>query len=80
MIRNIVKIMISVSLLFIFSCGKSGSDSIPKDGFSMQEEGALLKKAPEEKSESISIVPFGTKINITDKATSGGNATWYKIK
>lgn len=78
--RYIFTALICLSVFFIFSCGKSGSDSLPKDAYSTQEEGALLKKTPDEKSENVSIVPFGTKITITDKAPSSGDASWYKIK
>jgi len=78
--RYILTALICASVFFIFSCGKSGSDSLPKDAYSTQEDGALLKKSPDEKSENISIVPFGAKVTITDKAPSGGNASWYKIK
>jgi len=78
--RSFFTVLFLLSVLFVVSCGKGGSDSIPREAFSSQEEGALLKKTADEKSESISIVPFGTKINISEKATSEGNVTWYKIK
>jgi hypothetical protein len=66
--------------MMFFSCGKSGSDSIPREAFSTQVEGTLLKKTPDEKSESISIIPFGTKITLSDKSPSAGNVLWYKTK
>lgn len=78
--RAILIILLGVSLLFVFSCGKSGNESLPRDGYSSLEEGALLKKTPDEKSESISIVPFGTKITLSEKAPSSGDILWYKIK
>lgn len=78
--RDIVIALLIASVLFSFSCGKSGSDTLPRDGYSTQEEGAILKLAPDDNSKSVSIVPFGTKITLTEKAPSTGNPAWYKIK
>ncbi len=78
--RIIFTALLCVSVMMIFSCGKSGSESLPRDGYSIQEDGAALKRNPDEKSESISVVPFGTKIILSEKAPAGGDVSWYKIK
>jgi len=78
--RKVFLLFLCASVFLSLSCGKSGSESLPKEGYSIQEDGALLKRTPDEKAESVSIVPFGTKITLSDKAPAEGNAAWYKIK
>lgn len=76
----IFAVFLIASMAFIFSCGKGGGESLPRDVYGSVDEGAVVKRTPDDKSESISIIPFGTKITLTEKTPADGNAAWYKIK
>ncbi len=78
--RYIFAALIIASFLFVFSCSRSGSESLPRDGYNTIEEGTLVKRAPDDKSESISIIPFGAKVTLAEKSSSTGDVSWYRIK
>ncbi len=78
--QYIFAVLLITSVAFIFSCGKGGGESLPRDVYGSVDEGTVVKRAPDDKSESVSMIPFGTKITLTEKSPAEGNAVWYKIK
>ncbi|HOP28707.1 MAG TPA: hypothetical protein P5120_10505 [Spirochaetota bacterium] len=78
--REILTVILAVVVVFISSCGKSGSEKFPAAGYVNLEEGALLQQKPEEKSGIISIVPFGSKLNLKEKSPASGDAAWYRTE
>lgn len=68
------------ALTFISACGKSGSDSVPGDGYGIDSGGAVIRSAPEEGSGRLGVVPPGAHVKVSGRSPESGDASWYKAE
>jgi hypothetical protein len=82
--KNRINILLLAALLiFTFSCKDKGSDPLPREAYSSNTEGIIMKSAPDSKSEKITVIPFAEKVTLTESSVKDKSASgekWYKTE
>lgn len=79
-------ILASILLISIPSCKEKATEVLPRDAFSQNPEGIIMKSSPDVKSSMVAVVPFGEKITLTESSdqamssSTGDKTRWYKIQ
>jgi len=81
------KIILIAALLLvpIISCKDKVTDTLPREAYSHNPEGVVMKSAPDVKSQMVSVIPFAEKITLTEnsdkiKSSSTDKTKWYKTE
>ncbi len=87
--KNIKVLILTAALLVsIASCKDKGSDKLPRDAYSQNPEGIIMKSSPDVKSQMIAVIPFAEKVTLTENsgqtnsssAVSADKTSWYKTQ
>lgn len=80
---NIAILTVSV-ILALMSCKDKSTDNLPRDAYSQNPEGIIMKAAPDVKSTMVTVIPFAEKITLTadsdsvKPAGSPDKTKWYR--
>ncbi len=81
-----IVLLASIVMISIISCKQKTAEVLPRDAFSQNPEGIILKSSPDVKSSMVTVIPFGEKITLTEssdkvKSASAEDKTiWYKTQ
>jgi hypothetical protein len=87
MMKNLKILVLAAALiLFIASCKNNTAEKLPREAYSRNPEGIVMKSSPDVKSQMVAIIPFAEKVTLTEnsdpvKQNSAGNRSkWYKTQ
>jgi len=85
--KNLNVIILAAALIFsVISCKDKNSDTLPRDAYSQNPEGIVMKSTPDVKSQMVAIIPFAEKITLTENsdtiktAAADDKTKWYKTR
>ena len=83
--KNMNIILLSALLVsFFISCREKTAETLPREAYSQNSEGIVMKSSPDVKSGMVTVIPFGEKITLTENsdriksASNGDKVRWYK--
>ncbi len=85
--KNVKVILLTAALLVsIASCKEKSTDKLPRDAYSQNPEGTIMKSSPDVKSQMVAVIPFAEKVTLTENSakgepsSSGDKTVWYKTE
>jgi hypothetical protein len=81
-----VILLTAALLITIVSCKNKGADTLPRDAYSQNPEGVVMKSSPDVKSGMVAVIPFAEKVTLTENsdqvkpASSADKTKWYKTQ
>lgn len=84
--KRYISLIIAALLAVTVSCKNRSSETLPRDAWSQNPEGIIIKGSPDSKSQMVGVIPFGEKFTITesnDVTKSQGTddrTKWYKTE
>lgn len=78
-------IILAALLATIISCKEKATDTLPREAYSRNPEGIIIKSLPDIKSNMVTVIPFSEKLTLTENSDrinsqSADKTVWYKIQ
>jgi len=83
--KNRNTIIMAVLLAAVISCKDKSTETLPREAYSQNPEGVIVKTAPDSKSTMVTTIPFAEKVTLSEKSDKINSQTadktvWYKVQ
>lgn len=84
--KNKTVIILAALLISVISCKDKATEKLPRDAYSQNPEGIIVKASPDVKSTMVAVIPFGEKVTLTENSdqtsskSSADKTKWYKVQ